>query len=217
MRTISVSAPAQPVALALRDSLKVDLGITDDSQDDRLDGLLLDASSLVLDYIGRPILNGVWRDVIEIRPDEQRLSIMLGIYPVTKIMAFVSHHGGALTPDQIGDLDLMAGSGIVYPPATGPALWSPGRYVVTYQAGYTPPARGDDGLPQEGTLPRGISAAVLLAAKAAWHAADRDPLLRSESEQGTGSSSWAATVAGSGGLPQAAVDRLASYRAGGVR
>lgn len=217
MRTISVSAPAQPVALALRESLKADLGITDDSQDSRLDDLLLDASGLVLDYIGRPILDSTWRDVIKIRGDEQRLSLMLGVYPVTKIMAFVPQGGAPLSPEQIAGLDLMADSGIIYPPASGSVVWSPGQYVVTYQAGYTAPSRDKDGTPQSGTLPRAISSAVLLAAKASWHAAYRDPLLRSESEQGTGSSSWSATAAGSGGLPQSAADMLASYRSGGLR
>lgn len=217
MRTISVSAPAQPVALALLSDLKADLGIVDDSQNSRLSSLLLDASSLVLDYIGRPVLDNTWRDVIEIRHDQQRLSIALGVYPVTKILAFVLQNGMAFTSDQIGDLDVQAESGIVYPPSTGQALWGPGRYVITYQAGYTVPSDGSADKPQVWPLPRNISAAVKIAAKAAWHASDRDPLLRSESEQGTGSSSWAATSAGSGGLPQAAADMLTGYRSGGIR
>lgn len=217
MRTISVSALAQPVALALRDDLKADLGITDASQDSRLDSLLLDASSLVLGYIGRPVLDNTWRDVIEVRHGEQRLSLTLGVYPVTKILLFMQQQSGALTSEQIADLDVQPGAGIVYPPAAGPALWTPGRYIITYQAGYTPPVVNKDGSISPGTLPRSISSAVLLTAKAAWHATDRDPLLRSESEQGTGSTSWAATAAGSGGLPQAAADALARYRPGGVR
>ncbi|KXV62632.1 hypothetical protein AD949_10570 [Acetobacter orleanensis] len=214
---MSVSAPAQLVALALLADLKADLGIADSAQDGRLNSLILDASGLVLDYIGRPVLDASWRDVIDIRPGDARLSLMLGIWPVTKITAFGVHGAAPFTPDQISNLDIMHDSGIVYPPASGPALWPPGRYIVTYQAGYIAPVVEGGAVVEAGTIPRAMSSAVLIAAKAAWHAADRDPSLRSESEQGTGSSSWVAAASGAGGLPQEAADRISRYRSGGLR
>ncbi|MFW7267537.1 phage head-tail connector protein [Gluconacetobacter sp. Hr-1-5] len=215
-QTILAGPPAQPVALALLADLKADLGVTDDAQDSRLTTLLLDASDMVRTYIGRPILSATWRDVIELGPDEKCIGLTLGRCPVTAITAF-SARGEAWSADAIGTLGQNSGAGMVFPPDGGPAMWRAGRYVVTYQAGWVAPSVGDDGKADPGTLPRSIQQATRLTAAALWHASGRDPLLRSESEQGVGSSSWGSSAPGVGGLPQAAADVLRGLGGVGVR
>lgn len=215
-QTILVSQPAQSVALALLADLKADLGVTDNAQDTRLTTLLLDASDMVRTYIGRPILSATWRDMIELGPDEKRIGLTLGRYPVTQITTF-SVSGAAWSADVIDTMGQNPGAGMIYPPDGGPAMWRTGRYVITYQAGWVPPSVGDDGKIDFGSLPRSIQQATRLTAAALWHGSGRDPLLRSENEQGVGSSSWGSSAPGAGGLPQAAADALRSLGGIGVR
>lgn len=204
------------MALALLADLKADLGVSDDTQDVRLESLLLDASDQVLTFIRRPILRAEWRDTLTLGPDEQRTGLLVCCRPLQAITAF-SVNGSPWSVDAVAALNLAPDSGVIYPPDGWGTLWRCGRYVVTYQAGWTAPTIGDDGKPVLGDLPRAIQQATRLAAAALYHSGGRDPLLRSESEQGVGSSSWASPAAGSGGLPQAAADALRSFGGIGVR
>jgi len=65
------------------------------------------------------------------------------------------------------------------------------------------------------TLPADIRQAVLLTARSFYAAQDRDPLLKSESEQGVGSTSWALPDATTGGLPGNAAAFLYRYLSAG--
>lgn len=215
-QTIPVGQPVQPVALALLADLKADLGVSDGTQDTRLESLLLDASDQVLTFIGRPILSSEWRDTFTLGPDERRVGLPVARYPLKGITEF-SVNGAAWSADEIATLNLAPDAGMIYPPDGGSALWHCGRYVVTYQAGWTAPTIGDGGKPVPGDLPRAIQQATRLAAAALYHGGGRDPLLRSESEQGVGSSAWVSSTTGSGGLPQAAADALRSFGGVGVR
>lgn len=212
--TIRVGAPPDQAPLASLSDLKSDLNIADDTQNADLTRRLLEASSAVLAYIGRPILSSDWRDIIDLRQGQPSISLILGRYPVTQIKA-VSINGTAMASDDLTNVfEVMdADAGMLYPQDSGSCLWHPARYVITYTAGYSPPAADGTG----GTFPLEIQRAIRITAAASWHGSDRDPNLKSESEQGVGSTSWVATASGTGGLPQDAANLLAAYRPGGIR
>lgn len=210
--TYRVGAPAPLVPLTSLENFKSDLKISDTSQDDDLKRYLLGASSAVLGFINRSIIVAAWRDIIEVTPDCQRLYLVLGRFPLKAITAF-SVNGTLLDAPTVESLNIDSANGTIYPPDGGPScLWQPGRYVITYTAGYDPP--DDKG---GGTVPYDVQQAVLIAAAARYHAAARDPNLRQESEQGVGSTSFSSVPGGTGGLPQQAADLVARYRGGGIR
>ncbi|MCE0743339.1 hypothetical protein LWC05_05465 [Acetobacter sicerae] len=216
-QTIPVGSPAAPALLASVDELRAALNLSQsDSTDAQLSGLLQDASDMALRYIGRSILDCAWRDTITFESSEKRLSLVLGRWPVTAITA-LSINGHSLSDEGIASIPLDPASGLIFPPDDAAPLWSGGRYVVNYQAGWTLDKTDSAGVLVAGTLPAAIRRAVIIAAVALWHASGRDPLLKSESEQGVGSTSWDTSASATGGMPQAAADILAAFRAVGVR
>lgn len=215
-RTTPVGPPAPDAPLASLADLKADLGITDTSQDAKLALLLQDASSMALAYVGRPLIDRAWCDVIELGCEARQSDLVLGRYPVS-VVTGLTIGATALDADAVAALPLNPEAGIVYPPDSGhPRCWRAARYVVTYRAGYTLDSVAADGTAMRGTLPASIQRAVRLTAAALWHATGRDPLLKSESEQGVGSTSWDTSAAATGGMPQAAADILDAYRPAGV-
>lgn len=192
-------------ALASLDDLKADLSIDGTASDTTLTRYLLDASSAVLAYIGRPILRAQWRDIVIVREGQRLMGMPLGALPVLSLDA-ITRNGSDWDADDIAACQIDNAAGLVFPPRW--AFWPPGRYVIAYQAGYELADSAADP-PVIGTLPRPVGRAVLLTAAAAYHAAARgDPMLRSESEQGVGSTSWTGMTADSGGLPPEAAALL---------
>ncbi|MBO1361529.1 phage head-tail connector protein [Acetobacter sacchari] len=216
-RTTPVGPPAPDAPLASLADLKADLGISDASQDARLALLLQDASSMALVYVGRPLIDRAWCDVIELGCEARQSDFVLGRYPVSAVTG-LTIGATALDVDTVAALAINPEAGILYPPDDGSArCWMAARYVVTYRAGYTLDSVTADGTTVvRGTLPASIQRAVRLTAAALWHATGRDPLLKSESEQGVGSTSWDTSAAATGGMPQAAADILDAYRPAGV-
>lgn len=210
MISLSLDGPADAVPLALLADLKADLGLADDSSDARLTRLLRDASSMVLAYIGQPILSGLWTEEIVIERADCLRQITLSARPLLSLQN-VTRNGTDWTAEQIKELVIDKRAGLLSCSPEAWRHWRPGHYVLTYQAGYVPPSITQDGTVQTGTLPPVISRAVILTASALWAAGDRDPNLKSESVQGVGSTSWA-TASGTGGMPQSAADMLASFR-----
>ncbi|MFT8586810.1 phage head-tail connector protein [Acetobacter papayae] len=210
-RTIPVGAPAALAPLASLEDLKADLGITDNGQDARLSSLLLEASGMALAYVGRSIMRAVWRDNITIEPGAKRLQLVLGRWPLLSIKA-MSIGTVSLTPEQVEALNVDPASAIIYPADTGGRLWSAGSYTIDYTAGYALPGSNDPLL-----IPPNIQRAVRQIATGLWHGAGRDPLLKSEAEQGVGSTSWNVSAPGLGGLPQEAASILIPYRTAGFR
>lgn len=212
MISLSLDGQTADVPLALVADLKADLDITDSSSDLRLERLLLTASSMVLAYIGRPILSGEWTEEFRLIPSERTEEIVLGVVPVTEIKT-VSHNGTGWSAGQVEDLILDKRAGLLSLPSKPYHFWRPGLYSITFQAGYVPPSVDENNQAQPGTLPRVISQAALMTASSLWASGDRDPLLKSETVQGVGSTTWN-SAAGTGGMPQSAADLLASFRNG---
>lgn len=94
--------------------------------------------------------------------------------------------------------------------------WGSGAFSVTYSAGYALP--GDDPAQPGPQLPLAIQSAISAEVSARKGAQGRDPLVRSESEDGIGSTSWFASAgmgssSASGGLLNpAAAAQLDAFR-----
>ncbi|KAA8384055.1 hypothetical protein FOH24_07785 [Acetobacter tropicalis] len=210
MISLSLDGPTADVPLALVADLKADLEVTDSSNDLRLERLLLTASSMVLAYIGRPILSGEWTEEFRLSPSERIEEIVLGVVPVTEIKT-VSHNGTGWSADQVADLILDKRAGLLSLPLKRHPFWRAGLYGITFQAGYVPPSVDANSVVQPGTLPRVISQAALMTASALFLGSSRDPNMKSETVQGVGSTTWN-SASGTGGMPQAAADLLDNFR-----
>jgi len=193
-------------------SLMDALSISDGNSGSVLTDILLRASQAVTSYIGRPLLIADREERIRIRHGDVQLSLRMSVWPVTSVTGVLRDGIALPIPSDGWDYDVTCG--ILFPSEA--ALWGPGRYVLQYRAGWVAPDQVDDGgsaIPS--TVPADVRSAVLITARALYYAGDRDPLLKSESEQGVGSTSWATPDASSGGLPSDAAALLSRYLPGG--
>lgn len=216
MTTLQANGAADPLPFVALPDFKAALSIADSdtSQDKALTDMLLSASAAVESYIGRQITAADYTDLIRIRPGDQMASFVLDVRPVLSITSVVRHGQPLVTPPD--GWDFSSSSGILYPENGDGSSWGPGHYLVSYRAGWVIPGMTDaDGNPLPVTLPADIRQAVLLTARSFYAAQDRDPLLKSESEQGVGSTSWSLPDATTGGLPGNAAAFLSRYLSAG--
>lgn len=215
MRSISVGSAPALVPLASLEDLKADLGITDAQSDQTLQRFLMDATEVVLAFIGRPVLSQTWQDQVFVRHFPRTLSLLVGAYPVQKVLGIL-RNGTALSQDEVDSLVIADECGEIYRPDTERPFWPPGRYEITYQAGYQPPALQDDGTAIPGNIPRPIQLAIRRVAAASYYAEGRDPALKSESAQGIGSTSWVTPDPTLGGLTPEAAGLVQRYQSSGI-
>lgn len=215
MRSISVGSAPALVPLASVEDLKADLGITDAQSDRDLQRFLMDATEVVLAFIGRPVLSQTWQDQVFVRHFPRTLSLLVGAYPVQKVLGIL-RNGTALSQDEVDGLVIADECGEIYRPDTERPFWPPGRYEITYQAGYQPPATQDDGTALPGNIPRPIQLAIRRVAAASYYAEGRDPALKSESAQGIGSTSWVTPDPTLGGLTPEAAGLVQRYQSSGI-
>lgn len=198
---LTVTTPAASRLLTTPAAALAELGL--DAPPPRLPALLAQASSAIAAHCGR-----VWgRETVQevFRLDRVPANpLPLARWPVAGVPV-VTEDGAALAAGTDWELDGPAGllwrlGGDARTP------WRCNKVVVAYTAGWLLP--GQDGR----DLPEAVERACLLAVAAAWHAAGRDPALRSESTEGVGSASYLDPREGAGGLPAAAAELLAPFR-----
>ncbi|NVN05343.1 hypothetical protein HW509_06990 [Asaia spathodeae] len=218
MTLFILESPAQGLALVSLDALREQLAGEPGGQnnDPALSEYLAQATALVQATLGRPVLAGLYRQTLRVGDGERRLSLALTASPVVEIVT-VTQDGFILAPGPEG-WECGAWSGLLYPSRLQGGWWWPGRYRVTYRGGWIVPGMKDDqGNDLSSTVPADIRAATLSTARALFYTAQRgDPLLRSESEQGVGASSWATPDSSLGGLPPDAAAILARYASAGL-
>jgi len=195
--------------------LMTDLGITDAQSDAALERHLLDAIEAVLAFIGRPVLSQTWQDQVFVRHFPRSLSLLVAAFPIQKVLGII-RNGTPLPQDEVDGLVIADECGEIYRPDTERPFWPPGRYEITYQAGYQPPAAQDDGTALPGNIPRPIQLAIRRVAAAAYYAEGRDPSLKSESAQGIGSTSWVTPDPALGGLTPEAAGLVQRYQSAGM-
>ncbi|MBS1035388.1 hypothetical protein [Gluconobacter cerinus] len=205
------ASPAAVCPLASIETLRRELGVVAGTpQDQMLGQYLTDASALVRSYVGFPITLGVYSDRFR-RQCITHHPVILRNVPVISVDAIKLRDQDYL-PDLPEDVDFDPDAGLLYLPES--LQGRSGVLSIRYQAGYVANGMTDaDGKTLPVTLPSDIEAATRIVVRALFHAPDRgDPLLRSESAQGIGSTSWLDPSPENGGLPADAVAMLNRYK-----
>lgn len=188
---LSILDPATTNDLTILATLKTELGITDTASDAYLADLIRQASDTVTRYCGRATFNRETVQQTE-RLTCRRECIVLD-RDILPAITSVTEGGTALTADEY-ELD---GSLLYRLCGDVRICWAACKVVIVYAAGYVSLT----------DVPYDLERAVLITA-AAWHSAKgRDPMLRSETTEGVGATSWIAT-AGMAAMPPQAVSIL---------
>lgn len=198
---LTILTPAATCLLTTQEAALAELGLA--TPPARLPALLAQASSAIAAHCGRAWGRETVREVF--RLDRAiNAALVLARAPLFGEPA-VMQDGAALAVDVEWEADGL--SGLLWRLADGRrAPWRCGTVVVTYTAGWLLPGQ------QGRDLPDAVERACLLTVAAAWHAAGRDPALRSQSVEGVGSASYLDPRAGAGGLPAEAAELLAPFR-----
>lgn len=194
--TLTIITPATNTALATRAYVKGELGITDSSEDARVDAYIRQASDAIVGAINvdlaaatvaetfRRNRRGVLCGLRSSRDDKLTLARM----PIVSISSVVED-GTTLDPSEY-ELE-SADFGLLLRLRDGfLSTWSASTVVVTYTAGYD--------LPNSAPALLQRACALLVAQYKA--SASRDPTVRSESTDGLGSTSWFDGAGDRGGL-----------------
>lgn len=177
--TLTIIEAADDKRLTTLPAVKAELQVTNGADDAYLAGLIDQASAAVASWCQRDFAAETVRETFRLAvPDT---SIMLARWPVLSIVS-ITINGQAedeanAEPETGGFLYRLNDDG-------NRVSWPSGRIVVEYRAGYV--------LPNEPgrTLPADIERAALSLVKAAWFARSRDPLIRSETVEGAGSTDY---------------------------
>lgn len=156
-------------------AIKAELGDAGVS-DDQLERFITQASDVIAKYCNRVFAIETVRETF--RFNLSAADIMLARYPVTEVVSIIEGET-TLTAD---DYELNPATGIIHRVSSSGAIWRwrQGKTVVTYKAGFALP---DD-------LPEGIERACITLVKNYAASGDRDPMVRSESSDGVGSTAY---------------------------
>ncbi len=200
--TLTIIEPATSTRLTTLASAKAELQVTDSADDAYLEMLIDQASDAVRSWCQRTFAAETVRETLYL--SACTTALMLVRWPITTVVS-VEINGEAEDPANIE----IEGAGFLRRLADGRLVsWPAGRIVVEYQAGYVLP--GEDNR----TLPNDVERAALMIVRSTWFARDRDPMLRSTSEDipGVLSRESAYQVATSGALPSDVEALLTNYR-----
>jgi hypothetical protein len=169
---VSLVAPATSVDLTVLATLKAELGITDNSENEQLELWIDQASAACEAYCNRTFAQQTYRQVFRNRDSICLPSIVLAHHPVTAI-ASVTLDGTVLTVDD--DYEWEESTGTLYRLSAGDLTdWNFTTLDVQFTAGYV----------LIGELPMNIEKACLALAKVLRFNAQRDPSIQSVSIPG---------------------------------
>jgi hypothetical protein len=196
---LTVITPATSTRLTTVPTALAHLGL-DGSPDEFYPGDLVDAASAAIaSYCNRVFALETVREIFRNSGD----TLVLTRTPVVGEMT-VAIGGAAIAA---GDMECDREAGLLYRVSGYDRVrWPSGAVSVTYQGGYSLPGRSGQ------TLPRDVEQACLVMVSALHSARGRDPLLRSETTEDVGASSWLDPRAGMEALPPQAAGLLAGYR-----
>lgn len=195
---LTVITPATKRDLTTLDAVKLELEVTDGTADIYLGGLIGQASRAIESWCGRVFAREGVRETVHLA--EPAAVLLLSRFPIAAITSVTTEAGSLASALYEAD----AGTGMIYRLTSSAArsVWSPGRILVDYTAGFLLP--GDEGR----DLPADIERAAILAVRNAWHTRGRDQTMRSEDVDGVGSFSYGLPSS----LPADVTDLLAPYR-----
>lgn len=215
---VVVTTAAQTTDLVDLETVKTYLQIAGSDQDAVLASLISQASSSCVGYLQRPLALQEYRERISIRGRRQT-AINLSVGPIAAIRS-ITVDGRAVTflDEMFVSRDKARLDDPYHAPVTGDWACKARQVEITYLAGFLlpgmdqPEKKDTDLLPLEVTvLPNDIVGGVLGTIQMLRYGQGRDPLLKSESVQGVGSTTWQSMDASVGGISPdaiAALDRL---------
>ncbi len=172
---LTVTTPAESYDLTVLATVKSELGITDRSEDENLARWITQASGEVAKRLNRVFAEETVTETF--RFTSRQDGLLLSRFPVSAIASIVEND----TTLTAADYELVAQTGELNRLRSDRAWqWPIGKIVVTYTAGYA--AISD--------LPEGVERLAIIFVNQYRYAAPRDPLLRSETTDGAGSSSY---------------------------
>ncbi|MCA6103933.1 hypothetical protein [Bradyrhizobium australafricanum] len=178
---ITVTVAATDINLTRLDTVKAELGIVDRGSDDKLKKLISQASGIVASYCNRVFALETVQEIFRVRCGTQGLTT--GRYPVTAISSIVENDTELSADDFEADLE----AGIIERLRSGCVVrWPQGKVTVIYSAGYNLPA----------DVPEPVERATIELVKQFYSSGDRDPLVRSETVEGAGSTDYFAPFTG---------------------
>ncbi|PSO30212.1 hypothetical protein [Bradyrhizobium sp. MOS002] len=164
--------------------VKAELGTTEVS-DDQLSKYITQASDVIAQYCNRVFAVETVAETFRVQPQRSR-ELMLTRYPITEVVSVVEG-GTTLTTDQY-EINLQTGIADRISSHGCPIYWCAGQTVVTYSAGY-----------EATDIPQAVQHAAILLVKQFVASGDRDPMVRSETSDGVGSTDYFS--GGGAGLP----------------
>lgn len=196
MLTVVTAATSQDLtALA---TVKDELGLTDNSQDEKLKRHIHQASAMCAKYCDRVFGS---EEVTEtFRQTSGQPILSLSRYPVSEISE-INLDGEEVDAD---DYEVDEDSGLLYSLSDDVrGDWGSGKIEVTYTGGYE----------LLSGLPHDIEQACIKLVKALFHGASRDPTVKSEDIPGALSQTfWVGGIGDNGALPPDVTALLDPYR-----
>lgn len=195
--SITVITPAESYDLTTINSVKAELGISDNSEDEHLYRWIRQASGVIADYCNRVFAEETLEETF--RSATNADTLVLARCPIVSIASIVEN-GVALAE---ADYEIASASGTLIRLCDDTrTCWPTGKIVVTFTAGYA----------LLGDLPYGVERAAITLVSQYRHDAGRNPNIRSESTDGLGSTSWFDGAGSRGGLPPEVVGLLQSFQ-----
>lgn len=199
-------APRVPTRLTTAQAAAADLGIDDDP---RLDQLVLQASALCESFCQRRFGRGSWLETFDGFDD----TLVLSNLPVVSVESITVSE----VPFDPAAWRVRSDSGLLTWRRRAVACPSPNPFgggeedetVVAYTAGYVLPGQAGRDLPGD------IERACLETVKFLYYASGpnaRDPMVRADSTEGIGQTSWVAPQPGVSSLPSNAADMLQFHK-----
>jgi hypothetical protein len=198
---LTVTTEAESQDLTALGTVKAELGILDGSKDEPLTTFIHQASAIAARYcnrvFGQETVTETFR-LVGCRP-----SLSLTRYPVASVSSVIEGPTGSTTTLDTDEYEVDADSGLLYRLSDDCRIdWSATKYVVTYAGGYELLA----------DLPQDIERGVIEIVKLLYHAAARDPLVKSESVSDLGSQDFWVGGFGNDALPPKVTALLDYYR-----
>ena len=200
---LTVITPADHHRLTTVSTVKADLGITGNGDDDWLADAIDRASAVIRRWCRRTFAVETVRETF--RLDRHRPDLVLSRFPVVTVSA-VTVGGTAL---DASEYEADADKGILYRLDANRRFicWPNDVIEVTYSAGYIMPSE------HERTLPEDVEKAAIMLCKVDYFARTRDPLVKAESIEGViRTDYWVGGFGSGSGLPPDVEMLLQPYR-----
>lgn len=182
-------------------AVKTELQITGGADDAYLTAMIEQASDAIAAWCDRPFGIETVREYFDNRRCEP--SLLFARWPLVEMVSGALGDGAAF---EIVGTEVDDSNGYVFRlDADGKRIdWPSSSTVIEYKAGYVLP--GQSGR----TLPHDVERAALTLIKANWYARNRDPLIRSETVEDAGSTTYFAGTVSQ--LPPEVESLLTPYR-----